>query len=134
LPRYQRHIFVCINRRAGDDPRGCCSAKGSEEVRERFKSELKARSLKNIVRANAAGCLDACAHGVTVVVYPEGIWYGGVTVRDVDEIIEKHIIGGEIVKRLLIRVHADTPRRLPRLTTDDVRTGPAIDPLRDVRD
>lgn len=124
MPRYQRHIFVCINRRAATDPRGCCSGKGSEEVRALFKQGLKARSLTGVVRANAAGCLDACSHGTTVVIYPEGVWYGGVTPRDVEEIIEKHILEGQVVKRLLIRSHADTPRTLPRLSTDDIRTTP----------
>lgn len=56
-----------------------------------------------LVRANASGCLDACEFGVSVVVYPEGIWYGGVTVDDVPEIIDQHIIKGKVVERLLIR-------------------------------
>jgi (2Fe-2S) ferredoxin len=130
MPRYKRHIFVCINRRAVADPRGCCSDKGADEVRSRFKSGLKARALTGIVRANAAGCLDSCERGVTVVVYPEAVWYGGVTPRDVDEIIEKHIIDGEVVKRLLLKEYADAPRNLPRLTTDDLRTRPGFDPYR----
>ena len=54
------------------------------------------------MRPNKAGCLDQCAHGVTVVVYPDAVWYGGVTVEDVDEIIERHVIGGEPVERLVI--------------------------------
>ncbi len=49
---------------------------GGEAVREALKVELARRGLKGQVRANAAGCLDACAHGPTVVVYPEGVWYG----------------------------------------------------------
>ncbi len=103
MPRFQKHIFVCTNVRAGTDPRGCCSAKGSADVRARFKALLKERGLASRVRANAAGCLDACARGVTVVIYPEAIWYGGVTVADVEEILEKHVLGGQVVERLLMR-------------------------------
>ncbi len=102
MPTFQRHVFVCVNERAADDPKGNCKAKGGVEVRDRLKAELKARGISKIVRANNAGCLDQCARGVSVVVYPEQVWYGGVTVDDVVEIVEKHLIGGEGVDRLLM--------------------------------
>ncbi|MCG8420841.1 MAG: (2Fe-2S) ferredoxin domain-containing protein [Proteobacteria bacterium] len=102
MPSFQRHLFVCLNERAPGHPRGCCKHKGSEEVRNKFKREVSARGLRGIVRANKAGCLDQCEHGVTVVVYPEQVWYGGVTVEDVSEIIDRHIIGGEYVTRLML--------------------------------
>lgn len=59
--------------------------------------------LNTKVRANSAGCLDACEYGPTVVVYPEQVWYGGVTTADVNEIVESHIIGGSPVERLKIK-------------------------------
>ncbi len=98
--RYRRHIFICTNRRSGTDPRGSCAQKGSEEIQAIFKKELKARGLSNIVRANKSGCLDACEFGPNIVIYPEGVWYRGVSKEDVVEIIERHIIGGEVVARL----------------------------------
>ena len=97
---YRRHIFVCTNRRPEGDPKGCCAEKGSEQVRALFKAELDKRGLKGQVRANAAGCLDQCASGITVVVYPEGIWYARVRPEDVAEIVEEHIVGGRPVERL----------------------------------
>ena len=48
-------------------------------------------------------CLDQCANGVAVVVYPEATWYGHVTVADVEEIVDRHLVGGEPVARLLLR-------------------------------
>jgi (2Fe-2S) ferredoxin len=102
VPSFQRHVFVCTNERPADDPRGCCKAKGGVEVRDKMKAELKARGISKLVRANNAGCLDQCERGVTVVVYPEQVWYGGVTVDDVTEIVDKHLVGGQIVDRLLI--------------------------------
>ena len=55
------------------------------------------------MRANAAGCLDQCALGVTVVVFPEQVWYGGVTVDDVGEIVEAHLFGDVPVERLRMK-------------------------------
>ena len=102
MSRYERHCFVCVNQRAPDDPRGSCAAKGSAEIRDRLKAELKQRGLARRMRANQAGCLDLCELGPTVVVYPEQVWYAGVSVDDVPEIIERHLIGGEPVERLRV--------------------------------
>lgn len=102
MPSFQRHVFVCINERRPDDPRGCCKAKGSVEVRDQLKLVLKQRGIAKQVRANNAGCLDQCERGVSVVVYPEQVWYGGVTVDDIPEIVDKHLVNGEVVTRLLM--------------------------------
>jgi len=105
--RFERHIFVCTNQRPPKDPRGCCGAKGSEALRLIFKDELKKAGLKGKVRANAAGCLDYCAMGPTVVIYPEGVWYFIDTPDDVRELVQRHILKGEIVDRLRM------PRQMP---------------------
>ena len=112
MARFRRHVFVCENRRPADDPRGSCACKGSEAIRAALKAEIKRRGLKGAVRANAAGCLDACAHGPSMVVYPEGVWYGHVQVADVPEIVERHLVGGEPVERLLVPELNRTPDRL----------------------
>jgi (2Fe-2S) ferredoxin len=100
--RFQHHIFICENVRGEDDPKGCCARKGSAEIRTAMKEEIKRLGLREVARANQSGCLDACEFGPSIVVYPEGIWYGGVKVEDVQEIIEEHIIGGRPVERLMI--------------------------------
>lgn len=99
---FERHVFVCVNERPEGNPKGCCKSKGAEAVRDELKKRLAEVGLKGIVRANAAGCLDQCATGVTVVVYPEQVWYGGVTVGDVPELIERHVLRGEYVERLML--------------------------------
>ena len=65
-----------------------------------LKAGVKKAGLGAEVRVNAAGCLDQCEHGVTIVVYPEAVWYGFVTVGDVEEIVREHIVGGKPVERL----------------------------------
>jgi (2Fe-2S) ferredoxin len=102
MATFARHVFICVNDRPPGDPRGCCTERGGAEVAAAFKQRLHERGLKRVVRANKSGCLDQCARGVTLVVYPEGVWYGGVTVDDVDEIIDQHVLGGRPVERLVI--------------------------------
>lgn len=102
MSRFQHHVFVCENRRPDSDPRGCCAARGGAEIRAALKAELKRRGLSGHIRANAAGCLDACADGPSMVIYPEGTWYGHVRVEDVPEIVDC-LLGGRRVERLLIR-------------------------------
>lgn len=100
MPPFQKHIFICTKERSLEDPSGCCKLKGSESIAAFFKDEVKRRGLKGRVRANPSGCLDACAQGPTVVVYPEGVWYRVANLEDAKEILDKHIEGNEIVERL----------------------------------
>lgn len=100
MPIYERHVFVCENERPPDNPKGCCSAKGGVEVRALLKDAVARAGLVGRVRVNSAGCLGQCAQGVTVVVYPEAIWYGHVRVEDVDRIVEEHLVGGRPVEDL----------------------------------
>jgi (2Fe-2S) ferredoxin len=103
MPKFEHHIFICTNQRPPENPRGGCDPAGLGQLQLQFKKELAARGLKGKIRANKAGCLDQCEHGPTVVVYPEAIWYGGVTATDVSEIVESHLVNGLPVARL--RMH-----------------------------
>ena len=96
------HIFVCGHMRAPAHFRGCCDHGGHQELREAFQRELQLRCVGPLVRVNHSGCLDQCEHGPVVVIYPQGIWYGRVTVADVHRIVLKTILGGEILADLLI--------------------------------
>ena len=99
---YERHLFVCLNERPADHPRGCCHALGGAEVHAHLKALVKQRGLKGRVRANKAGCLDFCEQGVTIVVYPDNVWYGGVKLEDAEEIVDEHLVAGRVVERLRI--------------------------------
>jgi len=98
----KRYLFVCINRRADDNPKGCCAAKESEQVYRALKAELAARGLAKLeARVCTSSCLDQCATGVTVLVEPDHFFYGRVTIGDVPEIVDG-LVTGQPVKRLLI--------------------------------
>jgi (2Fe-2S) ferredoxin len=98
---YSRHVFCCTNARPAGHPRGSCSEKGSEKLRNYLKARAKEAGLEN-VRINAAGCLDRCELGPTMVIYPEGVWYTYRTTEDLDEILQKHLIEGGRVARLML--------------------------------
>lgn len=98
--KFEKHVFICLNERPAGHPSGCCKSKGSEEILNLMKEEIKKRGLNKKIRVNKAGCLDQCSKGVSMVVYPEGVWYGHVTKNDVPELIESHLIAGKPVQRL----------------------------------
>jgi (2Fe-2S) ferredoxin len=60
-------------------------------------------------RVNAAGCLDRCELGPTMVIYPEGVWYACKTKEDVDEVLEKHLVQGDRVERLMLQTTDKLP-------------------------
>jgi len=92
---YNYHVFVCT----------CptCSQKDAESVLLAFRQKVKQQGLLEKVAVTRTGCLSPgeCKYGPLLVIYPQGVWYRFVTVNDVDEIIEKHLVGSELVSRLL---------------------------------
>lgn len=106
---YQTHIFCCVNKRDPDHPRSCCSARGSIDLHRYMKQRSKELGIKNI-RVNQSGCMERCELGPTMVIYPEGVWYGYSTKDDVDEILNRHVIGGERVERLLLEPGQIVPK------------------------
>lgn len=100
-PYYRHHVFCCVNERPEGNPRGCCARKGAVRLRNYMKGRAKRMGLDD-VRINAAGCLDRCELGPTLVVYPEGIWYRAETKEDVEEILAGHIRDGMPVGRLML--------------------------------
>jgi (2Fe-2S) ferredoxin len=99
---YRYHVFFCVNKR--EDGSACCANHDAQAMRDYAKERVKALGLAGPgkVRVNQAGCLDRCAQGPCIVIYPEGTWYTYVDREDIDEIIERHLIGGEVVERLKI--------------------------------
>ena len=102
VPYYQRHIFFCLNDREKGEK--SCAHDGAQQAFDHCKSRVKKAGLAGPgkVRVNKSGCLDRCQGGPVAVVYPEGVWYTYVDASDIDEIVESHLEGGEVVTRLLL--------------------------------
>jgi len=105
MAKRKHYLFVCINRRSDDNPKGCCAAKGSEEVYKALKAEVAARGLaQREARVCTSSCLDQCATGVTVLVEPDHFFYGYVTVADVPKIVDG-LVSGQRFEGLVLPGH-----------------------------
>jgi (2Fe-2S) ferredoxin len=97
---YRHHLFFCTNSR--EDGSQCCAQCNAKASRDYLKQRTKELGLTGAggVRVNTAGCLDRCAEGPAIVVYPEAIWYTYIDNADLDEILQSHLIDGRPVERL----------------------------------
>ena len=95
----EKHILVCHGT-------GCTSSK-SPKIIENFRKILKEKNIEN-VRVIQTGCFGLCAKGPIVIIRPEDTFYAMVKPEDCEEIIQKHIIEGELVERLLCKDVDDT--------------------------
>jgi (2Fe-2S) ferredoxin len=84
--RYKKHVFVCTNDK--DKGKKCCRAENGHAIVRELRKEIEKKGLKGKVRINKSGCLDACAYGPAIVVYPDGIWYGGMKTGDAKKLVK----------------------------------------------
>jgi len=101
MPRPSKHVFVCSQNRPPNHPRGACAHKSAPELLQAFWAEQQKRNAFDTISITNSGCLGPCSSGANVLVYPEGVLYGGVGKGDVAEIFDSHLIGGQPVERLL---------------------------------
>ncbi|AGL01832.1 (2Fe-2S) ferredoxin domain-containing protein [Desulfoscipio gibsoniae] len=99
----KHHIFVCTSSRTNNLPKGLCQGKSAGEILSAFLEEIEDQGLSGEIYISNTGCLGLCDQGPVVIIYPDNVWYRGVTPGDVEEIMEEHILGGNIVERLLIK-------------------------------
>jgi (2Fe-2S) ferredoxin/predicted O-methyltransferase YrrM len=96
---FRYHVFACDQQKPEGVP--CCNARGSGQVLDALRRELNTRGLADEVQVTVCGSLGLCEHGPNLVVYPEGLWYCGVTVADVAEIVQSHFAENRPVERLM---------------------------------
>lgn len=98
---YTKHVFICTNQRPEGSRVSCGESHGLALVAA-FKKLIKDKRLNAEIRAQRAGCLEACELGPSIVVYPEGVFYGNVQLSDVEEIVTEHLENNRIVERLVM--------------------------------
>lgn len=102
MAKPKKHVFVCAQMRPPGHPRGSCGANGSMAVLQEFQQQFEQRKLWGQYAITSSGCLGPCGTGPSVLVYPEGVMYGGVKQEDVCAIIEEHLLGDKPVERLKV--------------------------------
>src|SRR5437868_13697402 len=91
---YRRHVFLCTGP-------SCCTPEVGLEAWEALKLAIKEHNLAvgpNACQRSKVGCLRICCHGPTMVVYPDGTWYHGMTADRVPRFVREHLIEGRPVE------------------------------------
>ncbi len=89
LKKVERHVLVCVHKH--------CLKEGGRSAGRALKDALKDCDLGKRVLLTAVDCLDQCGKGPIMVVYPDGVWYGGVDERAARRIAEEHLCAGRVV-------------------------------------
>jgi (2Fe-2S) ferredoxin len=94
---YRHHVLVCTG--------GFCSPnRGGRELYALLPELLEKVDLlfgPNRVKRGETPCLGVCAGGPILVVYPEGVWYSGVTPKSLERIVKEHLRDGKIVEEFM---------------------------------
>ncbi len=99
---YQKHLLICTNQRP--EGKACCANHHAAARCTEAKLRIKDYGLAGPgrIRVSSAGCLGRCDEGPVAVVYPEGVWYQYHDEQDIQAIVDRHLVGGEIVEELLL--------------------------------
>lgn len=99
----KHHVFVCTSCRQNGQQKGMCFNKGANDIVMKFQELIDDNELSDDVLVTNCGCFGLCSKGPVAVVYPEGVFYGGISEDDVEEIVESHLKEGKSVERLILK-------------------------------
>lgn len=71
-----------------------CRRQGAKASLKELRRSIKAHDLRRAVMLTKVKCLDQCGRGPVMVVYPEGVWYGGVDEAGAREIVSEQLAAG----------------------------------------
>jgi (2Fe-2S) ferredoxin len=102
VAKRKRYLFVCINERPHGTAKGSCATRGAVAIHAALKAEIAMRKLATTeVRACTSSCHDVCWAGPSILVSPDEVFYGRVTLQDVPEIVDA-LASGRVVERLVL--------------------------------
>ena len=108
LSQIQRHVFLCADQTV---PK-CCDKQVSLEAWDYLKKRLKQLGLDqptidrpSCIFRTKANCLRVCQQGPILVVYPDGVWYHSATAEVIEQIIQQHLLGNQIVREYAFLIH-----------------------------
>ncbi|HEX8495259.1 MAG TPA: (2Fe-2S) ferredoxin domain-containing protein [Pyrinomonadaceae bacterium] len=88
LKKINAHVLVCTHK--------TCRKQGGKAALKALKRAIKAEDLRGSVLVTKVKCLDQCGRGPVMVVYPDGVWYGGVDDKSACSIVSEHLAAGHI--------------------------------------
>src|SRR5215470_7240540 len=94
IGRYHRHVFLCTGP-------NCCTPEVGLAAWETLKQQIKEHNLAsgpNACYRTKVGCLRICCHGPTMLVYPEGTWYHGMTAERIPRFVQEHLVEGKPIR------------------------------------
>jgi len=106
---FQHRVNVCV-------AAGCLSCQ-SDLVRQALEKEINRRGLESWCEVKGVGCLGLCTAGPLIAIEPQGLYYQGVTVADVSDIIES--LGGSPLDRLLCSAQAPFFKRQQKIVLEN---------------
>jgi len=102
MAKPDKHVFVCRNLRPEGSVKPSCERRGAAEVFEMFKKARAEAGISKTTKLTKVQCFGKCEHGPNAVVYPDGVWYCGLTEDDAAEIVREHLLNGRPVKRKML--------------------------------
>ena len=103
LKKISAHVLVCQHK--------TCNKQGGKASAKALKRALKERGLREQVMITKVKCLDQCGRGPIMVVYPEGVWYGGVDEESARKIVTEHLEEGRAVESKILHDMRERERK-----------------------
>jgi (2Fe-2S) ferredoxin len=117
---YRRQLFVCTYG-------AWCKIDGSDEIRAALKGMVHDAGLQGDVRVTKSGCFGQCGHGPMAVMWPDNVWYEGLTLADAPELFVEHLQNGRPLERKRYRAARPGSNKTDEVKRKEAEKGKAVD-------